>query len=280
MRVEGRLAGKVVAVTGAARGQGRSHAVLFARHGADVIAIDSCHEVESAGYPMPTKEQLAETAELVEAEDRRIVTAVADVRDRVGLRAAVDEGVATLGRLDAVVANAGICTYGRLAEMEEQVWHEMLDINLTGVWHTVQAAIPHLRAAGGGSLVLTSSVLGLRGGRNIGHYSAAKHGVVGLMRSLAVELAPERIRANCVCPGTVGTDMFLSAPTFEAYAPDLAPEERTLEAMRPRFTATNPMGLEYLESQDISYAALYLASDESRYVTGITVPVDAGRLQN
>lgn len=188
----GRVDGKVALITGAARGQGRSHAVRLAEEGADIIAVDICEAVETAEHTTGSPEDLAETAALVEALDRRIFTARADVRDPEALRAAVDAGVQELGRLDIVAANAGIVSMARVLEMDAAVWQEMIDINLTGVFNTVQAAVPHILAGGtGGSVVITSSASGLAGFENIGHYTAAKHGVLGLMKSLALEVGPQ-----------------------------------------------------------------------------------------
>jgi len=204
----GRVAGKVAFVTGAARGQGRSHAIRLAQEGADTIAVDLCAQVSSVPYTMSTPEDLAETVKEIEALDRRIVATQADVRDYDAVKAALDEGVAQLGQLDIVAANAGIFSFGSLEELDDVTWQDMIDVNLTGVWHAAKAAIPHLRAAGGGSIILTSSTAGLMAIPNIGHYTSAKHGVVGLMRTLALELAPDMIRVNSVHPTTVNTDMF------------------------------------------------------------------------
>ncbi len=275
----GRVEGKVAFVTGAARGQGRSHAIRLAEEGADIIAIDLAGQVGSVPYAMATPDDLAQTVKEVEALDRRIVATQADVRDYGAVKAALDDGVAQLGRLDIVAANAGIFSFGRADVLEEQTWQDMIDVNLTGVWHAAKAAIPHLKAGGrGGSIVLTSSTAGLMPFENMAHYTSAKHGVVGLMRVLAVELAPDFIRANSVHPTSVNTDMIQNAATYELFAPDLAPEQRTKEVLGERFQTLNALPIKWVEPRDISNAVLFLASDEARYITGITLPVDAGSL--
>jgi (+)-trans-carveol dehydrogenase len=274
----GRVAGKVAFITGAARGQGRSHALRLAQEGADIIAVDLCGQIGTVPYPMATEADLAETVREVEALDRRIVATRADVRDYGAVKAAVEEGVAQLGRLDIVSANAGIFGFSPLENMDDTTWQDMIDVNLTGVWHTAKAAIPHLRAAGGGSIILTSSTAGLKPIPNTGHYNAAKHGVVGLMRTLAYELAADRIRVNSVHPTAVDTDMIQNAATYELFAADLPEAERTREVLAPRFGQLNLLPIPWVEAVDISNAVLFLASDEARYVTGVTLPVDAGLL--
>ena len=275
----GRVEGKVAFITGAARGQGRSHAIRLAQEGADIIAVDLAGQVDSVPYPMSTPEDLAQTVKEVEALDRRIIATEADVRDYGALKQALDNGVAELGRLDIVSANAGIASYGRADELPEQTWQDMIDTNLTGVWHAAKAAIPHLKAGGrGGSIILTSSTAGLKAMENLSHYVSAKHGVVGLMRTLALELAPDMIRVNSVHPTTVNTDMIQNAATYALFAPDLEEKDRTRERLTERFQATNALPIPWVEPGDISNAVLWLASDESRYVTGVTLPVDAGSL--
>ncbi len=274
----GRVAGKVAFITGAARGQGRSHALRLAQEGADIIAVDICGQIGTVPYPMATEADLAETVKEVEALDRRIVATQADVRDYGAVKAALEEGVAQLGRLDIVSANAGVFGFSTLENMDETTWQDMIDVNLTGVWHAAKAAIPHLRAAGGGSIILTSSTAGLKAIPNTGHYNAAKHGVVGLMRTLANELAADRIRVNSVHPTAVDTDMIQNAATYELFAADLPEAERTREVLAPRFGQLNLLPIPWVEAVDISNAVLWLASDEARYVTGVTLPVDAGLL--
>ena len=274
----GKLEGKVAFITGAARGQGRSHAIRLAAEGADIIAVDLCGQIGTVPYPMSTPDDLAETVKEVEALDRRIVAAQADVRDYGALKAALDDGVAQLGRLDIVAANAGIFSFGTLDELSETAWQDMIDTNLTGVWHAAKAAIPHLRAAGGGAIILTSSALGLEGMLNVGHYVAAKHGVVGLMRTLALELAPDMIRVNSLHPTTVNTGMVQNAATYAMIAGDLSEAERTPRVVAERFQTSNALPIPYVEPIDISNALLWLASDEARYVTGVTLPIDAGEL--
>jgi SDR family mycofactocin-dependent oxidoreductase len=275
----GRVEGKVAFITGAARGQGRSHAIRLAQEGADIIAVDLAGQVDSVPYPMSTPDDLTETVKEVEALDRRIVATQADVRDYGAVKKALDDGVAELGRLDIVSANAGIFSFGTLADLPEQTWQDMIDTNLTGVWHAVKAAIPHLKAGGrGGSIILTSSTAGLMAIENTGHYVAAKHGVVGLMRTLALELAPDMIRVNSVHPTGVDTGMIQNAATYALFAPDLAEKDRTREQLGERFQTLNALPIPWVEPVDISNAVLWLASDESRYVTGVTLPVDAGSL--
>ncbi len=275
----GRLDGKVAFITGAARGQGRSHAIRMAQEGADIIAVDISTQIETVPYGMATADDLAETVRQVEALDRRIVASEADVRDYDALSAAVDEGVAQLGRLDIVSANAGIFSSATADELTDTAWNDMIGVNLTGVWHTAKAAIPHLRAAGGGSMILTSSTAGIKGFPNFVHYVAAKHGVVGIMRTLALELAPDFIRVNSVHPTSVDTDMIQNDALYALFAPDLPVEERTRETLGGRFQALNALPVPWVEPVDISNAVLWLASDESRYVTGIMLPVDAGSTQ-
>lgn len=275
--MSGRVQGKVAFITGAARGQGRSHAVRLAEEGADVIAVDLAGPVSSvSAYPPATADDLAETVKQVEALDRRIVAHQADVRDPGALRAALDDGVAQLGRLDIVVANAGIYQPTPALELDDAAWQETIGINLTGVWNTVKAALPHLISGGGGSVILTSSVLGLRASANSIHYNTAKHGVVGIMRSIANEFAPHRIRANSVHPTLVDTLMVQNEQVWGLFEPDNP--HPTRESAAPIFATVNALPVPWVEPADISNAVLFLASDEARYITGVTLPVDAGSL--
>jgi (+)-trans-carveol dehydrogenase len=274
--MSGRVEGKVAFITGAARGQGRAHAVRLAQEGADIIAIDICKQVESVQIPLSTPEDLAETADLVKGHNRRIYTAEVDVRDYDALKAAVDTGVEQLGRLDIIVANAGIGNGGAtLDKTSERDWTDMIDINLGGVWKTVKAGVPHLLAGGrGGSIILTSSVGGLKAYPHTGHYVAAKHGVVGLMRTFAVELGAQNIRVNSVHPTNVNTPLFMNEGTMKLFRPDLenpGPDDMKVVG---QLMHTLPIG--WVEPEDISNAVLFLASDEARYITGVTLPIDGG----
>jgi (+)-trans-carveol dehydrogenase len=272
----GRVEGKVAFITGAARGQGRSHAIRLAAEGADIIAVDICEDVPGIPYAGATEADLAETVKQVEALDRRIVATKADVRDYAALQAALDEGVSQLGRLDIVSANAGIGTSPhRSQDLTDDIWRDMVDINLTGVWHTAKAAIPTLIEGGrGGAIVLTSSAAGLMAYENIAHYVSAKHGVVGLMRTLALELAPHSIRVNSIHPTQVDTPMIQNEATWRLFRPDL--EHPTREDFVPASQTMNALPIPWVEPIDISNALLFLASDEARYITGVTLPVDAG----
>ena len=266
----GRLEGKVALVSGAARGQGRSHAVRLAQEGADVIAFDACRQLDTVPYGLATAEDLAETVKAVEDLDRRIVARTADVRDTAAVRAVVEEGVREFGRLDVVCANAGIVSFADNAwSLTDEQWDEMIAVNLTGVWKTVKAAVPAMiEAGGGGCIVLTSSTAGVKGMAGIGHYVSAKHGVVGLMRTLSVELAPHNIRVNTVHPTGVNTPMVINDYTAQFTATESG-----------QSNMQNLLPVELVEPVDISNAIVWLASDEARYVTGVSLPVDAGFLQ-
>ena len=273
----GRVEGKVAFITGAARGQGRAHAVRLAQEGADIIAVDICKKIDTVDLiAASTPEDLAETADLVKGHNRRIYTAEVDVRDYDALKAAVDTGVEQLGKLDIIVANAGIGNGGQtLDKTSETDWTAMIDINLSGVWKTVKAGVPHLLASGnGGSIILTSSVGGLKAYPHCGHYVAAKHGVVGLMRTFAVELGAQNIRVNSVHPTNVNTPLFMNDGTMKLFRPDLehpGPEDMKIVG---QLMHTLPIG--WVEPEDIANAVLFLASDEARYVTGVTLPIDGG----
>src|SRR5258705_1985446 len=224
---------------------------------------------------MATPADMADTVKEIEALDRRIVATQADVRDFGAVKKALDEGVAQLGRLDIVSANAGISSVGPADELPEQTWQDMIDTNLTGVWHTAKAAIPHLIAGGrGGSIVLTSSAAGLMAYSNVVHYVSAKHGVVGLMKTLALVLAPHMIRVNSIHPTQVDTDMIMNEPTWKLFNPSI--EHPTIDDFRPVSQLMNALPIPWVEPVDISNAVLFLASDEARYITGVTLPIDAG----
>ncbi len=272
----GKLDGKVAFVTGAARGQGRSHALRMAQEGADIIAIDIAEQMDTVPYGMPSQADLDETVRQIEELDRRIIATKADVRDYDAVKGAVDDGVAQLGRLDIVACNAGIFTAGTMEELTNEQWDQMIDTNLKGVWHSVKPAIPHLRSAGGGSIIITSSVAGLKGYPNFGHYVATKHGVVGLMRTLALELAADMIRVNSIHPTSVDTEMIQNKMVYDIFGPDLDENDRTRDNLAERFQSLNALPIPWIEAVDISNALVFLASDDARYITGVTLPVDAG----
>jgi len=278
-----RFEGRAAVITGAARGQGRSHAVRLAAEGADVIALDICHDIDTVAYDLATSADLKETERLVADQGRRVITAEVDVRDADALSRAVAEGARELGGVDIVLANAGVGLMDATADARA-AFRDQLDVNLVGVWNTVQAAAPLMIEQGrGGAIVLTSSAFGLtgRGGDGSGGsdgYVASKHGVVGLMRTFATWLAPHRIRVNCVNPTGVATRMVLN-PAVEAFfgggsGDDGAPAPDP----KPVDDVTNLFDVPLVEVQDVTAAVAFLASDEARYITGVALPVDAGML--
>ena len=264
----GRVEGKVAFITGAARGQGRTHAVRLAQEGANIIAIDRCADLDTVVYPLATEDDLAETVRLVEETGASILAAKVDGRDLDGMSKVVTDGVAQFGHLDVVVANAGICTIQTWDNVTPAVWDEVIGINLTGVWNTCAASVPHLVNAGGGSVILTSSVAGLKGQPFLIPYAAAKHGVVGIMHVLTNELAAHKIRVNSVHPTGVNTTMGTGSGGEMA--------DRILTDPNVGSIFMNSLPVELVEPEDISNAVLFLASDEARYVTGLTMTVDAG----
>jgi len=271
----GKLDGKVALISGAARGQGRSHAVRLAEEGADIIAFDYCQQIDSVEYPLATPEDLAETVKLVESLDRRIVSRQADVRDPDAVQGVVDAGVAEFGRVDIVLANAGIMPILGDRAQKLSAWHDALDVMLSGVFYTIEAALPTMLEAGrGGSIVITSSSAGLYVGgmkksaksHGAWGYVAAKHGVVGLMRAYAVAFGPDNIRCNSIHPTGVASPMILN-DAFTKFTEE-----------NPEFgdTMQNLLPVPLIEPVDLSNAIVYLCSDDGRYVTGVTLPVDAG----
>jgi (+)-trans-carveol dehydrogenase len=273
----GRVEGKVAFITGVARGQGRSHAVRLAEEGADIIGVDACSPVGTMPYPMATQEDLDETARLVEKTGRTAILTRVDVRDRDRMQQAVSDGVAELGRLDIVCANAGISPPGGpVWTIPPQQWRDVIDVNLTGVYNTLAVTVPAIQAAGnGGSIIVTASGAGLRSAQNLGDYNASKHAVVGLAQTLANEVAKEGIRVNVIAPGTVDTPMVTANDVqFKVFRPDL--ERPELDDCIDIFKMIMPMGQPWVDPVDISNAVVFLSSDEARYVTGIVMPVDQG----
>lgn len=262
-----RFEGKVAFITGAARGQGRATAVRLAAEGADIIAVDICQDLPTTQYPGATPQDLADTAQLVEQLDRRIITSTTDIRDFPALTAALNEGVSELGRLDVVIANAGMTTSAPAWEIDLEHWNATIDINLTGAFHTAKAAIPILlEQATGGAIVFTSSVAGLRGLPLMADYVAAKHGVTGLAKALANELGKYRIRVNTLHPFGVNTGLTV---------PELRPQLADFPELGPLLMGSLPDQVS--DADDMAAAIAWLASDEARHVTGIQLPVDLGR---
>lgn len=273
----GRLEGKVAFITGAARGQGRSHAIRLAEEGADIIAVDICRNIQSVPYSLATSVDLAETTKLVAATGQRIVDFEADVRDLDALVSALAAGVDQMGRLDIVVANAGILSLGDAGSLTEAAWQDMLDVNLTGVWKTIKAALPHLRESGdGGAIITIGSTASTKAFAGLPHYVAAKHGVIGLTKALAKELAHEMIRVNAIQPTNVDTAMIQNQALYQLFCPDNP--SPTEEDFAEPAEDMQEMPLPWIEPRDVSEAVLFLASDEARYITGISLPIDLGAL--
>lgn len=274
-----KLSGKVALITGAARGQGRSHAVRLAEDGADIVAVDIVAPIPTAYYRPAVPADLRLTAKLAEgaAEGVRVLTAEADVRDQTALDAVVARTLAAFGHIDIVVANAGTIAHGPAWELSDDQWQNVVDVNLTGAWRTVRACAPSMIARNqGGAVVLTSSVTGLHGFGNIASYAASKYGVNGLMRTLANDLGPHNIRVNSVCPGLISTDMMMNDETYAMFRPDVA--HPTLEDARAAFRSKQLLPLDWLEPRDVSNAIAFLVSDEARAITGVALPVDGGQL--
>lgn len=269
----GRVEGKVALVTGAGRGQGHSHAVKLAAEGADIIAIDICEQIASVPYPLSSDADLQVTADAVRETGRRVFTAAGDVRDPAALGAAVDEGVEIFGRLDIACANAGIFSVGAALEMPQTAWQDMIDVNLTGVWNTVRASAPHIIGGGRrGSIVVISSQNGLVGAPMFAHYVAAKHGVIGLVRAIAVEFANDLIRVNAVLPGGVDTEMIRH---FDGI---MTTSVRYVGPGAEQSARNFPVPANMLHPADISDAVLFLASDEAKHMTGSLISVDGHSL--
>jgi SDR family mycofactocin-dependent oxidoreductase len=272
----GQLDGQVAFITGASRAQGRAHAIALAREGADVIVTDIGHDLAGLRYSLGTEQELEETAELVRKEGRRAIARLADVRDQAALDAAVAAGIAEFGRIDILIANAAINHFGPSWELTEEQWQLVVDINLSGVWRSAKAVAPHMVAQKSGAIVLISSVNGLEPASNYAHYVAAKHGVIGLMGSLALELAPHSVRCNAISPGFVKSGMTTFQDQLDKYA---GHPGATMDILDDAGRGFHPFeGITYLEPEDIAQAAVWLVSPKARAVTGITVPVEAGHL--
>ena len=272
----GLLDGKVAFITGGSRGQGRAHAVTCAREGADVIVIDIAGQLATVPYQLATADDLDETVKLVEAHGRRALAIKADVRSQRQLDDAVTAGIAEFGKIDILIANAGIWTMGSFWELTDEQWEEMIGVNLTGVWRSAKAVAPHMIERGSGSIVITSSVNGLEAGQQTAHYVAAKHGVIGLMKNIALELAPHGIRCNAISPGAINTPMTNHQAGWDLFAGHPGGTEHDMAEAGYHYTALR--GATFLDPQVIADAALYLNSHLASAVTGVTLPVDAGHM--
>ena len=267
--------GKVVLVTGGARGQGRSHAVAFAKAGADVAVIDSCKEIETAPYPMATPEDLAETVRQVEELDRRCIAVEGDLRDTAGIDGLVERTIDGLGQVDILLANAGIVDAHLFTEITDEAWEEMIDINLMGVFKSLRAVTPHMVERGSGRIIATSSMGGRYGTPMLAHYVASKFGVIGLVKTLALELADKGVTVNAVCPSNVSSPMLHNQAMYSLFNPE-AEGELTEDDVRDAFISTNRIPVPWVQMQDVSNMMMFLASDEAWYITGSALDVGCG----
>jgi SDR family mycofactocin-dependent oxidoreductase len=275
-QIRGLLEGKTVLVTGGARGQGRAHAVTSAREGADVIAVDIAEQMDSVAYPMASEADLKETVSQVEALDRRAIGLIADVRSQEEIDAAVAQGISEFGKIDILIANAGIWSRGRFWELSDQAWDEMIAVNQTGVWKSSKAVAPHMIEREIGSIVITASVMGLKVGPNHAHYNTAKTALIGLMKSMALELAPFGIRCNAICPGAVNTPMINNQLEWDQFAGHEGGTEADMWKAGEDYSILKDMF--FLSPQAIADAALYLNSGLGAALTGVALPVDAGHM--
>jgi SDR family mycofactocin-dependent oxidoreductase len=267
------LEGRVALVTGGARGQGRSHAIALAAAGANVVVCDIAAQIPTVPYPMGSPEDLDETVALIRKAGGRASAAVVDVRDSTAVTDLTERIVAEHGRLDILIANAGICSFSRVADLSDSVWQDTLATNLSGAFHCVRAALPHMAAQRYGRIVAISSGAGRSGMAGLGHYGASKWGLIGLVKTVAVETARQGITANVVCPTTVATPMVLNDTTFALFCPDI--EHPTVDDVRPRMAATNPMGEPWIEPEDVTRAVMYLVTDPGR-TSGAVLEVSLG----
>lgn len=272
----GMLDGKVALITGGARGQGRAHAVTCAREGADVVLVDVLDGLSTVPYPLATADDMDETVSAVEAYDRRAVAVKGDVRSQEQLDTAVAAGILEFGKIDILIANAGVWTMGSFWELTEEQWDEMLAVNLTGVWKSAKAVAPHMISRRSGSIVITASVNALEAGQFTAHYVAAKHGLIGLMRNIALELAPYGIRCNAISPGAIKTPMTSHQGALDMFAGHPGGTEADMVEAGHHYTLLK--GTTFLDPQVIANAALYLNSGLAAAVTGVVLPVDAGHL--
>ena len=266
--------GEVALITGAARGQGRSHAVALARAGASLVLVDAPEAVATTPYAVSAPEDLDRTAKEITASGARCLTFAADVRSNSRMHELVRSAVAEFGRLDIVLANAGVFSVGTVREMTEQQWREVIDVNLTGVFNTIQASLGPLSESPRGRIVATASGMGRRGAANIAHYVASKWGVIGLVKSVAIEVAPLGVTCNAVLPTIVNTTMIHNEPTYRLFAPHL--ESPDVEDVKPAFGATNPMGVPWVEPSDITDTVMFLLSKKARHISGETLSISAG----
>ncbi len=269
-----RFEGKTALVTGAARGQGRSHAIAFAREGADLVLCDIGEDIDTVPYGLGRGEDLEETVALVEAEGGEVTAMTVDVRDTDGLERLVAAGTESFGGIDIAVANAGIAGISTVAEMSDEEWGNMIDINLSGVFKTLRAVTPQMVERGAGRMIATSSIVARQGSPNIAHYVAAKWGVLGLVKSLALEVADSGVTVNAVCPTSVDTVMIQNKAFRDLFLP--GQEEYTLEDVERAYTDLNPIPIPWVQPEDITDAVLFLASDQARFITGDAIPVALG----
>jgi SDR family mycofactocin-dependent oxidoreductase len=268
------LVGKTAVITGGARGQGRSHALALAGAGADIALLDAVSDVATVPYPLATEADMEQTRKSVEDLDRRCETIKVDVRDGAAMTRAVDQVVTRLGRVDILCANAGIFSWSSVEEMTDQIWQDMIDVNLTGVFNSFRAVAPHMRRQGSGRVIATASMAGRGGFAQIGHYVAAKWGLIGLTKSFALEMGPHHVTANVVAPTNVNTDMIQNDAARRFFVPDV--ESPTEADAAKAMSGMTGMGIPWVEPSDISGAILYLVSDSARYVTGEVLHVAAG----
>ena len=266
---------RVAFITGAARGQGRAFALKLAEAGMDIATVDICADIEGVAYDLATESDLAETVAGVEAAGGRALPLVADVRDPQAIDDAARRTAEELGGIDVVIANAGVFAAAKSWETDDAMYHAVIDVNLNGAWHTALSTVPWLRERGAGSLVFVSSIAGVKGIDHLSAYAASKHGVLGLMRTLAVELAPESIRVNAVCPSNVGTDILHNESMYQLFRPG---GERDEASLREAFATVNKIPIPWVEPEDVAEAVAWLVSDQARFVTGVVLPVDAGAL--
>lgn len=270
----GRFDGKVVLVTGGARGQGRSHAVEFAKEGADIVVTDIAKQVDTVPYGMSSESDLAETVKRVEELDQRCLSVVADARDTAATNRAVEAAIAEFGKIDILLANHGLLSLSPVADMPDEMWDDVIDSDLTGVFKSIRAVLPHMLARKSGRIIATASMAGRTGLPTVAHYCAAKWGVIGLIKSVAREVAAEGITVNCICPTNLDSDMIHNPAFYALFAPGI--ENPTREQVEPGFTSLNAIPIPWIEAIDISNAMMFLASPEARYITGEALHVSAG----